>query len=311
MKVSTATNVINSHTAGALLHFSQLRNDSSMQTTAWFVLLLIQWFKIMTSRNFTYACSYYNMKSYNKTVSIIRLVGFIMEHANFGKDWKVVQTHAVMCCKVALELQNYLLVNEGFQFICMGRFLQDRIENEFSNIRIQRPKPSARDFKFRLKQLCITGCHQKINNASYDFDDSLNLIRSFIKKQKDNKNPSLITLTIIFPHLNDCRDISKEQEKILYKICGHVVYKLKTRIKCVDCYAKLLHSEDVPHSKAGFTLALEFTNGTLVKVSDELYQLFRSVEVILQAIKYQLRNILLIMVVRGGREVNKSAYTLS
>lgn len=117
MKVSSATNVINSHTAGALLHISRLKNDPSMQTTAWFILLLRQWFKIMTSRNFTYALNFHNMESYNKAVSIIRLISFIMKHANFGKYWKVVQTHAVMCCEVALELQNYLLINEGFQFV--------------------------------------------------------------------------------------------------------------------------------------------------------------------------------------------------
>lgn len=147
MKVSSVTNVINLHTSGALLHLSQLRNNPSMQTTAWFVLLLRQWFKIMTSRNFTYALSFYNMESYNKAVSVICLISYIMRHGYFGNNWKVVQTHAVMCCEVTLELQNYLLVNESFEFTCMGRFLQDSIKNEFSNILIQRPKPSVRDFK--------------------------------------------------------------------------------------------------------------------------------------------------------------------
>lgn len=77
----------------------------------------------------------------------------------------------------------------------------------------------------------------------------------------------------------------------MYKICGHVVYKLKPHIKCVNCYLKLLHSEDVPHPRAGFTLASELVNDALVKVSDEVFQLFKSVEVILQAIKPQLKNI--------------------
>jgi len=51
--------------------------------------------------------------------------------------------------------------------------------------------------------------------------------------------------------------------------------------------------------------ASEFTNGTLVKVSDELYQLFRSVEVILQAIKYQLRNIQSTVQMQIQNHINK------
>lgn len=88
------------------------------------------------------------------------------------------------------------------------------------NVRIQRPKPSARDFKFRLKQLCVVECHLKIDSASYNYDDSANLIRSFIRKTEENIYPSTES-TLQFPHLNDCKNLREEEEKeILYRYMG-------------------------------------------------------------------------------------------
>lgn len=74
-------------------------------------------------------------------------------------------------------------------------------------------------------------------------------------------------------------------------MCGYVVFKLKQRIKCTNCYSKLLHSDPVLHPRSGFVKACEFLEGALVSVSDEVFQLLKVVELILKGVKNQVKNV--------------------
>lgn len=80
-------------------------------------------------------------------------------------------------------------------------------------------------------------------------------------------------------------------EKILYKMCGYIVFKLKQRIKCINCYSKLLHSDPVLHPKSGFFKACEFLEGALVSVSDEVFQLLKAVELIIKDVKHKIKDV--------------------
>jgi len=68
-------------------------------------------------------------------------------------------------------------------------------------------------------------------------------------------------------------------------MCGYVVFKLKQRIKCTNCYSKLLHSGLVLHPRSGFLKCCEFLEGALVSVSDEVFQLLKAAELIIRGAK--------------------------
>ncbi|TGZ52573.1 Transposable element p transposase [Temnothorax longispinosus] len=289
MKVTPATNTINPQTAGALFRLSETMNDLVMETTAWFIVMLRHLFKIITLRDRLFALSYNKMESYHTAIEIIRLFIYIFRNATIEGDWKVTLTHMIMCLEAILEIQEELLQKESLDFLCLARFSQDCIENEFSNIRIQRPKPSALECKNRLKQLAISRKAVSINSSSYNFNGSPTLIdlMSRIKKPKETDTLS----SIVFLQLNVTEPLTDEEEEILYKMCGYVVFKLKQRIKCTDCYLKLLHSGPVLHPRGGFVKACEFLEGALVSVSGEVFQLLKAIELILKGIKNQLKDV--------------------
>ncbi|XP_077277517.1 uncharacterized protein LOC143905797 isoform X2 [Temnothorax americanus] len=90
-------------------------------------------------------------------------------------------------------------------------------------------------------------------------------------------------LSIKLPKLQDCPSLSLEEEETLYKMCGYVLRKLQSSIKCKVCYNSLLHQRPVDHPKAGLLLVCEFVEAALVRVSDEVYQILHGAESIIMA----------------------------
>lgn len=287
MKVTPATNTLSSQTAGALFRLSEIMNDSIMETTAWFILMLRHLFKIMTSRDRLFALSFNKMDCYYTAIEIIQLFICIFRNATINGDWKVTLTHMIMCLEAILEIQESLLQVESLDFLCLARFSQDCIENEFSNIRIQRPKPSALECKNRLKQLAISRKAVSMNNSGYNFDGATTLLNIISRNEKPKETDTLPE--IILPQLHEIESLTDEEEEILYKMCGYIVFKLKKRIKCTNCYSKLLHSDPVYHPRSGLVKACEFFEGILISVSDEVFKLLKTVELILQAIKNKVK----------------------
>lgn len=128
------------------------------------------------------------------------------------------------------------------------------------------------------------------------------------------KNQRKLTLpSIILPKLNTIESLTDEEEEILYKMCGYVVFKLKKRIKCINCYSKLLHSGPVLHPRSGFVKACEFLEECLVSVSDEVFQLLKAVELILKGTKNQIEDVRQALQAKLHHHLRKelTAYTIS
>lgn len=52
-----------------------------------------------------------------------------------------------------------------------GRMTSDIIENIFSRIRAARPNATSKQFRKRLKKLCVSQCMQQVLGSSYNWDD--------------------------------------------------------------------------------------------------------------------------------------------
>lgn len=243
----------------------------------------------MTSRDRLFALSFHKMDWYHTAIKIIRLFICIFTNITIEGNWKVTLTHMIMYLEAILEIQEELLQTESLDFLCLARFNQDCIENEFSNIRIQRPKPSALECKTRLKQLALSRKAVSISNSSYNFDGSSTLI-DLMSRKKIPKETDTIS-SDVFLQLHEMESLTDEEEEILYKMCGYVVFKLKQRIKCTNCYSKLLYSGPGLHPRSGFLKCCEFVEGALVSVSDEVFQLLKAAELIIRNVKDKIKDV--------------------
>lgn len=122
MKVTSATNTISPQTAGALFRLSEIKNDSVMETTAWFIVMLRHLFKIMTSRDRLFALSFNKMDNYHTAIEIIRLFICIFRNATFKGDWKVTLTHMIMCLEAILRNSRKITSNRIIGFFMFSPF---------------------------------------------------------------------------------------------------------------------------------------------------------------------------------------------
>jgi len=192
--------------------------------------------------------------------------------------WNMFQTHLIIATKSTLELQEYLLTEGGYTFYSQGKATQDVAESGFSNVRSNRPKPSALDFKFRFKQLCVVGQDDKISRSSYHPDSTPSLI-DVLRKMKP---PVAFTTDVIgLPSPQHCPELSQDLQVILYKLCGYVVFKLKKNVKCQGCLQSLEGSpygEGNPHRLSGFVDCSDFLPCALQRVSGEVDSIRHVVE---------------------------------
>lgn len=98
IKVGTALAVFNHHTAAALYYLSEVLDKPEMCTCAWFVNLVHQWFKLVASRNVSFAFSLKNPEAYENSIEIINVVMYVFKHMRFNikQEWKPCQTGVLM-----------------------------------------------------------------------------------------------------------------------------------------------------------------------------------------------------------------------
>lgn len=75
-------------------------------------------------------------------------------NANMGEPngrWVPFQAGVILSTISALQSCEYLIVENQFDFVMLGRFTQDCVENLFSMVRASQPKPNCLQFKAALK----------------------------------------------------------------------------------------------------------------------------------------------------------------
>lgn len=153
MKVSTTRAVFNSRTKAGLKLLSKTTNNSAIETTAFFINLVSQWFALMTNRKRSLALSKTKLKNYNKAIHHLKKTLNIFQKISIGKKgyWKPVQTGVIMATDNNLQLQDFFLNKRDYKFVLTGRFTQDCLENLFSLIRFKISTPNALQVKQNLK----------------------------------------------------------------------------------------------------------------------------------------------------------------
>lgn len=123
-----------------------------------------------------------NMDKYKETISFLKEFMFIVEHLNVDKSWKPFQHGLLISTKSEIEISKFLLEEKRYDFVLLGRFTQDCIENLFSRIRQTQCKPNALQFKNALKNLFIMQFMANVSKGIYNDDKGEHLTVFFLTK---------------------------------------------------------------------------------------------------------------------------------
>ena len=131
MDVGSALRVFHHKTAAALRELV-FKYDYSEQllVTAWFIDKVYHWFKLMTSRDRTWALSYANPAKYTEAIESLIEFRDLFQRLQSGKNdawaWKPWQTGVILSTSSILELQDILL-KEGLPYVLTARFTQAKL----------------------------------------------------------------------------------------------------------------------------------------------------------------------------------------
>lgn len=162
---------MNHTVAAALRAYSITTNRPEVLTTAFFVEKLSEWFKLVTNRSRQTALSRKNNDAYQSAIEMLRSYRYFIYKCAVGekRHWKPWQASMIMVTDSVLRLQNHFLA-QNYEFILLGRFTQDCVENIFSQLRLKQKCPRAIQAKCALKLLTLGQFMDEVQNSSYGND---------------------------------------------------------------------------------------------------------------------------------------------
>lgn len=172
MRVPTSLNIMNKDVASALNFLSDNGESDEMKTTAHFINIIDRWFSLVTSRHYVTSINKKNIEKYEENISFLESCIYLFEEIKFGEfgGWKPCQTALIITTKSTIEIHKYLIDKFDYEFVMMGRFTQDCLENLFSSIRAASPKATAYSFKTALKLISVSH-YLKTEDGNYCQDD--------------------------------------------------------------------------------------------------------------------------------------------
>jgi hypothetical protein len=166
--------------------------SEALLSTAKFIEVVAKWFYYVSSRHPSAALSRYNEDKYREALAFLADVVDLFRFIKIGKGWKPVQTGMIMATKSILEIQDVLLMVYLFKLVLTGRLSQDSLENLFSMIRSKNPIPTAKEFKYNLRAICIAQYLKEHKNSNYQFDDR-DCLAEFLENKKASAKGDKVT----------------------------------------------------------------------------------------------------------------------
>lgn len=308
---------MNHTVAAALRVYSVKSNRPEVLATAIFVEKLAQWFKLVTSRSFQTALSRKNKDAYQSAIETLRSFKNFIYGCSVGEKhyWKPWQASMIMVTDSVLRLQDYFL-DRNYEYICMGRFTQDCVENIFSLIRTKHKCPRAIQAKDALRLLTLGQFLDEIENSSYENDPKEWLLNfsSLLeptkeqKISKSEKEPSneQVDYSSMLPSNNDVdmeraaellNDINftdantldddeiitmqSSEENVIYYIAGVILSSINRHSNiCDDCMNSCIRKDSYQNDShlSLFTELKDFNGSALIYVNLETYNFFKKLE---------------------------------
>ena len=291
MNVSHAVHIFSKPASAGLRYLVQQEGHSEdLLTTAWYVDMVASWFNLMSSRHPVNALSEKNIGVYRSSRSLLSTFVEVTRKIEIGErkpgshckpPWKPVQAGIILSTKSVLNLCDDLL-GEKLDFLLTGRLTQDCVENPFSVVRSRKPIPSAREFKYALKLICVAQYLKPVRGSNYEQDD-----REFL----GDLLPDEIVPPAVEPDLDDTdititidELLNPNEEQSLYYLAGYCVQSLKKLSQlCDKCLRPLKHVGDDAHPQSALLQLKNFKAGALFEVCNSVYKLFYEWEILIRS----------------------------
>ena len=132
-----------------------VRDEAEYRTTAWFLTLISKWFSIMTYRYPNCPMTKYDAEEYEERCSILEDTITVFRALRIGENtsWTPVQTGFIISTASLLELAEYYLGKQKFEFLLTTRITQGTLGNIFMAIRTLHPQLSASELKKDLRSI--------------------------------------------------------------------------------------------------------------------------------------------------------------
>lgn len=304
---------MNHTVAAALRVYSVQCNRPEVLATAVFVEKLAQWFKLVTSRSLQTALSRKNKDAYQSAIETLRSFKNFIYACSVGEKhyWKPWQASMIMVTDSVLRLQEYFL-DRNYEFILLGRFTQDCVENIFSQIRSKHKCPRAVQAKDALRLLTLGQFLDEIKNSSYE-NDSKEWLLNFSSILEPRKKPmvsvsspkekssveqvdcnSMLSSSMVMADelLNDINftnpnildedehtTMQSSEENVIYYIAGVILSSInRNSTICKDCMDSCIRNGSGNDSLSLFTELKDFNGSALIYVNLETYNFFKSLE---------------------------------
>lgn len=133
----------------------KIRDEAAYRTTAWFLTLIAKWFAIMTYRYPNCPMTKYDAEEYEERCSTLEDIITIFRALRFGENtsWTPVQTGFVISTASLLELAEYYLGKQKFEFLLTTRITQGTLGNILLATSTLHPELSASQLKKNLKSI--------------------------------------------------------------------------------------------------------------------------------------------------------------
>ncbi|KAE8739848.1 hypothetical protein FOCC_FOCC014649 [Frankliniella occidentalis] len=292
MNTSAACHIFD-HKTGKAIEFLAEEGvfEEDSKTTAWFIELMNKWFTILTSRTPLHALSFKNMDKYNEAISMLGQVVEVFTHLSVGDAWKPCQTHVIMATEALLSIQDYLLQEQGYDFVFMGRFTNDISENIFSDVRKTRPTPTSLQAKYQLRLNTLSQCSRKVLGSQYGDDDRQNLltiddILEYLKRNgpqtPKESHPCPENDEVVLPWDSEIDPKIAEykfQHLIVYRMSGYLLFNMRklNQLKCDKCYEEL-QKIDKENNVRKWTEKTNYVEDAQVEVCPALFKLLQAID---------------------------------
>lgn len=307
MRVGNSTAIMSYDVACGIEFYNELSEDKSYKTTCWYIRLVTKWFDIMSNRSVKLAFSQRNLEKYNETVQFLEDCVEVFKDMKVGElnSWKPIQRGLILASTSILQLQQYLIKKEKFEFVLTSRFSQDCVENLFSAVRSVQKKPSAKSFKNILKLIIIGQCLKNPKSASYDTDER-EYISNFLDFIEEYQNPRTMEGTkieakpqkeIIIPLHDQSFNINIEQLMvkseliILHYIVGYIFSRINNNNKvCKCCIGRYVNKTPTNFKYSKLTQAKQFKSGRLYYANAKTFYYFAKLELTFRYLREKTNN---------------------
>lgn len=165
MNVRLAKELWSTDVIATIDHMYETKKESKSSPMAFLLRRFNQWVKIMSNSVFT------SIEDFEKVVPILEDFTQIVDKLIFEKSRIKHQTGAVWSTHGIINLVRFYL-KLGMPEVKTSRFLQDVLENVFSQTDAAALKPSALQFLYALRTVTINqGMLKKVEGSSYSFDE--------------------------------------------------------------------------------------------------------------------------------------------